>query len=204
MKKTNLISLGFASLLAVATSGCAFTKTPVNLDFHPHPTAEKVSVDKVLVVQPLQDQRGIDSRVLSYKATGYGTKTTGAFVTEKPLADIVTDAVRDTLKELNYKTDAGQGDLILSGELLRLDSTVLMGFWSGEMDCTIQVNLRLTDGKSGKPIWNELFTGFNKKTGLQMDHEGHRKDTTEAALADLTGKLAASESFRKAVQTGEN
>jgi len=161
--------------------------------------AEKVNVERTVAVQPLQDQRGADPYVLSYK--GVGMKTRGTYVTDAPIVTIVTDAIRDTLLALNYKITASEPDLVLSGELLRLDSTPLMGFWSGALDCTIQVNLKLFEQSTGRQIWSEVFTGFNKKTGLQVDHEGHRKDTTEAALADLAQKIANSSTFKNAVQS---
>ena len=180
------------------TSGCAFSKSTVKLDFKPHTMAEKVSVDKVIFVDKLKDLRGGDPNLLAHK--GVAMKTSGTYVTEKEVAVVVTDAIRDTLAQLSYKLAASQGDLVLSGELLKLDSSPIMGFWSGQLDCSIQVNLKLSDSRTGASIWNEILTGFNKKTGVQIDHEGHRKDTTEAALADLTNKLATSASFRRAVE----
>lgn len=197
MKNKILFFFGLAAV-TVLTNGCAFTKTTVKLDFKPHPTAEKVSVDSLIGVETFKDSRGGDPYLLSHK--GVGMKTSGTFVTEKEVAAIVTDAIRETLASLNYKVVADAGDLTLSGDVLRLDSTPIMGFWSGQLDCTVQVSLKLSDSKTGNLVWSESFTGFNKKTGVQVDHEGHRKETTEAALADLTDKLAASTSFRRAVE----
>lgn len=197
MKKI-IASLLQCAVLIALTNGCAFTRTIVAIDFKPQPSAEKVSVDKIITVEELQDQRGTDSNLLANK--GVQIKTSGAYVTEKPIAIIVTDAIKDTLTALNYTISEEHGDLVLSGDLLRLDSTPLEGFWSGELDCTVQVNLKLMEKETGKQIWSEVFTGFDRKTGLQVDSEGHRKETTEAALADLTNKLANSSSFKSAIQ----
>jgi hypothetical protein len=195
MQLSFIISL---AALATFTTGCAFTKSTVNIDFKPPTYGDKVNVDKIIVVQKLNDLRGGDPFLLSYK--GIETKTSGTYVTDREVAQIVTDAIKDTLSGLNYKIAANQGDLVLSGDLLRLDSTPLMGFWSGSLDCTIQISLKLSDGKTGKLLWSDIFTGFNKETGLQVDSEEHRKVTTEAAIGDLTQKLAASASFKSAVQ----
>jgi hypothetical protein len=198
MKSGFCFLLGLAAFVSL-TSGCAFSKSTVKLDFKPQTTAEKVAVDKVIVVEKLKDLRGGDPYLLANK--GVGMKTSGTYVTEKEIAIVVTDAIKDTLALLNYKIAAGQGDLVLSGELLKVDSTPIMGFWSGQLDCTVQVNLKLSNARAGTPVWSEVLTGFNKKTGLQVDHEGHRRDAMEAALADLTNKLASSASFRRAVES---
>jgi hypothetical protein len=75
-----------------------------------------------------------------------------------------------------------------------------MGFWSGDLDCTIQISLKLTDAKTGKLVWSDTLTGFNKETGLQIDSESHREITTEAAIGDLMQKLATSTTFKSAIQ----
>src|SRR4051812_7153282 len=98
-KQTTLLS---ATLILVAlTSGCAFSKSTVKVDFKPNPTAQKVSFDKTLAVKDLSDQRGVDPYLLSYK--GVTTKTSGTYVTEKPVATIVSDAIRGTFQTLNYR-----------------------------------------------------------------------------------------------------
>jgi hypothetical protein len=75
-----------------------------------------------------------------------------------------------------------------------------MGFWSGQLDCTVQVSLKLTKRAGGDLLWAETFTSFAKRTGLQVDHEGHRKIVTEAALADLVTKIASSSTLRMALE----
>jgi hypothetical protein len=196
--KTRLpIYVCLIAFLTLAT-GCAFTKSTVQINYRPPVFANKVSIDKVITVEKLNDLRGGDPFLLSYK--GVETKTSGTYVTDKEVADIITDSIKKTLTALNYKIADNQGDLVLSGDLLKLDSTPIMGFWSGDLDCTIQINLKLSDGKTGKLLWSDIFTGFNKETGLQVDSEEHRKVTTEAAIGDLMQKLAASAGFKSAVQ----
>ncbi len=197
MKIKLLVFSGLIAFISL-TTGCAFSKSTVKIDFKPPAFNNKVSVEKIIAVQKLNDLRGGDPFLLSYK--GVTTKTSGTYVTDKEVAEIVTDAIKDTLTALNYKIAANQGDLVVSGDLLKLDSTPIMGFWSGSLDCTIQINLKLSDGKTGKLLWSDIFTGFNKETGLQVDNEGHRKVTTEAAIGDLMQKLAASPGFKGAIQ----
>ncbi len=189
-----------ASLAAfiMLTTGCVFTQSTVKISFKPPISTDKVSVDKIIVVQNLNDLRGGDPFLLSYK--GVGMKTSGTYVTEKQVAAILTEAIKETLTNLNYKVSVDHGDLLLAGDLLKLDSTPIMGFWSGDLDCTIQIDLKLTDTKTNKLLWSDTLTGFNKETGLQIDSESHREITTEAAMDDLMQKLATSASFKSAVQ----
>jgi hypothetical protein len=170
----------------------------VKLEFQPGAYGDKVSVDTVVGVQKLKDLRGTDPLLLAHKGVQF--KTTGTYVAERELAEIVTDAVKATLASLNYKVDGQQGELTLSGEILKFDSSVMMGFWSGEVDCSIQLNLKLTDNQTGNPLWTEILPGYSKKGHVQIDHEGHRKLVIEAALQDVMKKLAESATFRLAVQ----
>jgi hypothetical protein len=197
MRKNLLLGFSLAAFVAL-TTGCAFTKSTVKIDFKPPVYTDKVSVDKIIVVQKLNDLRDGDPFLLSYK--GVGMKTSGTYVTEEEVAVIITEAIKDTLTSLNYKIAANQGDLVLTGELVKLDSTPIMGFWSGDLDCTIELNLKLSDAKTGKLLWSDIITGFNKETGMQVDSEAHRKASTEAAIGDLMQKFAASASFKSTVQ----
>jgi len=58
----------------------------------------------------------------------------------------------------------------------------------------------LLDGKTSNPVWSDVLSGYFKKGGVQIDHEGHRKEVSEAALRDAMDKLAQSSSFRNAIQ----
>jgi hypothetical protein len=197
MKSRSSLLLGLA-LVPLLFSGCAFSKTTVKLNLAPPAGIAKIAVDKAVTVEPMKDQRGGDPMLLANK--GIGTKTSGVYLTETPVAAIVTDAIKQTLTEMGIKVAAAPGDLVLSGELNRLDSAPIMGFWSGQMDCTIQITFKLTDAHSGQILWTETFTGFNKKTGIQVDRADHRTETAAAAFTDLAGKLAASSSFRRALE----
>ena len=198
--KSKLPLLIGVALIPLFLSGCAFSKTTVKLNFTPPTDLPKVAVEKAVVVEPLKDQRGGDPMVLANK--GVGMKTSGVYLTETPVAAIITDSIKQTLTQMGLKVSASPGDYLLTGELTRLDSVPIMGFWSGQMDCTVQVSLKMTDAHSGQIMWTDTFTGFNKKPGIQVDRGDHRKETTEAALADLAQKIAASTSFRRALEGG--
>ena len=192
-----MLRVAHSLVFALLISGCAYNNTVVPLDFKPPQIDARAVTQRPIVVETLTDQRGKDPLVLGNKGVQY--KTSGLYTVTTPVATIVTNALRDTLTGLSYRVDAQNGELTLSGELLRLDAEAAVGFWSGELTSTVQVALKLTNRASGDLLWTETFTGFGKETGLQIDHEGHRKIVTEAALADLVTKVASSPSLKQAI-----
>jgi hypothetical protein len=182
------------ALVALLT-GCAFTKETVTLSYQRPPLGEAVNGQATITVQKLKDVRGADPYLLANK--GVQGKTSGAYVTTNEVADFVTDAVGDTLSGMNCKLVAEGADLDLSGDILKYDSTMLMGFWAGACEGAIQLNLKLTDAKNGSLLWSEVLSGYSKIDGLQVDRAAHRQTVAERALEDAMQKLAASDGFRK-------
>ena len=193
--KANLLRFlplfAFASLL----SGCAFTKETVSLNYERPPLGAAVNESATIAVHKLKDVRGADPFLLANK--GVQGKTSGAYVTTNEVADIVTAALKDTLAGMGCKMSADGSDLDLGGDILKFDSAVLMGFWAGAMEGSIQLNLKLTDAKTGALLWSEVLSGYTKIDGLQVDRAAHRQMVAERALQDVMQKLASSESFRK-------
>ena len=102
---------------------------------------------------------------------------------------------------MGYKLDSSQNDLTLAGEVLKFDSYVIMGFWSGAIEATIQVNLRLINNKNKAIIWNEIISGYGKQGGTQVDRWGNRKEAFDLALDNLMRNIASSETFRAAISS---
>ena len=179
-------------------TGCAFTKEQVTVGFQTPLFKETVTAASPITVQKLKDARGVNPHLLAQK--GAQMKTTGEYDTDPEVAEIVTDALKTTLKALNYKIADEAGSLTLSGDLIKFDSNVIMGFWAGALECSIQLNLKLTDAKTGALLWSELLTGYTKIDGLQMDRAAHRQRVAEEALQDVMKKFGESDTFKKVVQ----
>ncbi|MEI6084877.1 MAG: hypothetical protein WCS70_11315 [Verrucomicrobiota bacterium] len=194
MKTTLLRFLPLLTLVTLLT-GCAFTKENVSLNYQRPPLGEAVRVEATIAVQKLKDTRGSDPHLLANKGVQF--KTSGAYVTTNEVADIVTAVLKDTLAGMSCKLVAEGADLNLGGDILKFDSTVLMGFWSGAMEGSIQLNLKLTNAKTGALVWSEVLSGYTKIDGLQVDRAAHRQMVAEKVLQDVMQKLASSESFRK-------
>jgi hypothetical protein len=191
-------SLASLALVLFLLTGCAFSNTQVVVSPKPPAGIEALKSPVAVTVETLRDDRGVDALLVANK--GVGMKTSGKYLSARPVAEIVTECLRESLVAMNCP--AGTGNLLLSGTLLRFDSEPKMGFWSGEMSGVVQFNLKLTDRRSGQVVWTDLITGHANKTGLQIDHEGHRKEVAEAALKDAVGKLVTSPAFRVALEAG--
>ena len=190
--------LGLAVLIFSILSGCAFTMTEVRIDYNPSHYTKITEATKTIEVKPLRDTRGVDPRLLASKYNQYG-KTTGKYVSDREVSAIVTDAVKNLLTNLNYRLVNEKTDLILSGEILKCDEEVLAG-WSAEIEGGIQVNLRLTEAKSENIVWNEIMSGYGKKTGLQFVTAGAYKEVFEKMLDNLMTNIAYSGTFKKVVE----
>ncbi len=190
----------FTALLACLIGGCAFTDSTVKIDYKPSTfCVTETGVKQTISVERFTDQRGVEPNLLSYK--GVRHRTSGKYLSDREVSAVVTDATRALLACMGYSIVDGGGNYRFSGEILKFDSTPIMGFWSGELEGTIQVNLRVKDGEKSTIIWNEMLSGTAKKTGLQVDGETHRQEVAESTLDSLMRKIAESESLKKALET---
>jgi hypothetical protein len=189
------------ALMICILGGCAYTTSTVKIDYSPSKYSKITDATKTIEVNRLKDMRGVDPKLLSYKGTQF--KTSGSYVSEREVSDIVTEAIKNLLSNQNYRIVNDQGILTLTGEMMKFESYVLVGFWSGQIEGNIQVNLRLIDNKNGNIIWNEIFSGNGKKTGVQIDGEGHRKEVLEKALDNLMSNISDSTSFKKAIERSD-
>ena len=75
-----------------------------------------------------------------------------------------------------------------------------MGFWSGALEGNIQVNLRLIEANSGNILWNEVISGYGKKTKLQLATAGAYKEVFEKTLDNLMTNVANSTTFKAIIE----
>lgn len=188
-------------LMICILGGCAYTTSTVKINYTPSHYSKITDSTKTIEVNRLKDMRGVDPKLLAYKGTQY--KTSGSYVSERDVSDIVTEAIKTLLSNQNYRIVNDKGNVTLTGEIIKFESYVLMGFWSGQIEGNIQVNLRLIDNKNGNIIWNEIFSGNGKKTGVQVDGEGHRKEVIEKALDNLISNISNSTSFKKVIERSD-
>jgi hypothetical protein len=179
--------------------GCAFSTTQLKLDYTPPHYSKITEAPATIEVRQLKDIRGVDPNLIAHKANQYG-KTTGKYVSEKQLSVILTEALRKLLSDLNYKVADGSGEIVLTGEILKFEQNILMGFWTGQLEGNVQVNLRLLNAKSNTILWNEIISGHTNKSGIVSGTDDIRKEVAKMTFDSLMTNIANSPTFKAAIE----
>lgn len=158
------LTLSFLVFLA----GCAFSVYDVNVDYN-YDNPVKTRLDSIsLNIGEFKDSRNLENpRMIMNQTNGYGQTTTGGWQAEKPLADIVKDAVTDGLKKSGAVVDNNSENMVLSAELLGFDGGIKMGAWVGTYFGKISVKMQLMNKQTGDVIWRDTFVGNGEAKGNQ-------------------------------------
>src|SRR5690606_9508072 len=139
--------LPIALSLVMLLSGCAFSVYDVNVDYKYDNPIETDLSSIALDVGEFKDSRNVDNpRMIMNQKNGYGQTTTGGWQAEKPLIDIVKDAVIDGLKKSGVTLNENSQDMVLSAELLEFDGDIKMGAWVGSY--VGKMSVKMQDRKS--------------------------------------------------------
>ena len=188
------IKLAALGLSIGLLSGCAFTvhDVQVNYDYVGTVSTDLSNINpSPLKIGVINDGRNVENPRLIMNMTNLnGATTSGGWQAEKPLAEIVRDAIIQGL--INAKTplaDSGES-LILTGELVDFDYEVIMGMWTGTIKSSLSVKLQVRNTDTNKIIWKDtIISSASVKSG-----EG-AKGALKAVLDDLIADLLSDEYF---------
>ncbi len=188
------IKLAALGLSIGLLSGCAFTvhDVQVNYDYVGTVSTDLSNINpSPLKIGVINDGRNVENPRLIMNMTNLnGATTSGGWQAEKPLAEIVRDAIIQGL--INAKTplaDSGES-LILTGELVDFDYEVIMGMWTGTIKSSLSVKLQVRNTDTNKIIWKDtIISSASVKGG-----EG-AKGALKAVLDDLIADLLSDEYF---------
>ena len=188
------IKLAALGLSIGLLSGCAFTvhDVQVNYDYVGTVSTDLSNINpSPLKIGVINDGRNVENPRLIMNMTNLnGATTSGGWQAEKPLAEIVRDAIIQGL--INAKTplaDSGES-LILTGELVDFDYEVIMGMWTGTIKSSLSVKLQVRNTNTNKIIWKDtIISSASVKSG-----EG-AKGALKAVLDDLIADLLSDEYF---------
>jgi hypothetical protein len=192
--KSKCLSALLVVFLLTIVSGCAFTvnQTPLNYSYSGRLPAESDKAStKTLTLMDIKDARDVTTpKMIMHKINGHGFQTSGGWEAEKPIADIVRDALAEGIKQKGL-TLAPKGDISLSGELLGYGGwfkhpTPFHGVFKGRMT----VKLQLRDETSKKILWRDTFVGE-----ATIDEGEYIKDGFTMALNDLVTKVVTDQFF---------
>lgn len=144
---------GVASLLSV--SGCLYATHDVLVDysFHGNVTELVHSPTTSLQLGQFEDVRGESNpRMLVHIHDGYQQPTAGGWQAEKPVADIVRDAVRQGLVAANAPLRESGASVELTGEVQEYTYRIEKQFWTGDLFPMLTVAFRMRMWTHGRPF----------------------------------------------------
>ena len=189
-----MLYLILTALMTFILGGYLHTMSTLKIDYTPSHYSKITDSTETIEVNRLKDVRGVDPKFISYKGAQIRGAYKGAYISEREVSDIVTDAIKNLLTNQNYRIVDDKGTFTLTGEILKIESKELIRFLRGEIEANILVNLRLIDNKDGNIKWNEIFNGNAKKTGF------HLKEVIEMPLDNLMSNISNSTSFKKTIE----
>ena len=158
--KKSVILMAIAGVLG----GCAFGASQVQLNYKLEPmdiTQYRSKGTATIQIVEVKDGRGVDDpSVIVHKKNGYGQSTSGTYVAEKPIAEIVTGAVVEALEQLNYKISP-DGKFKLSGRINSVGRKDFPGLLDDSIQLSLDIALQITT-HGGDPVWSENFIGNGK------------------------------------------
>jgi len=159
--------LGIAS---ISLASCALSHSTKQINYQPNFfIAEKLSTSKIVDVEPMQDARNYNNnKIIFYKKNMYNQTMSGSYIAEKPVVDILTEAVKDGFKQKNITLNSVTKDYILKSELIKLDYEVISGFSTVRVIPLITVKFQLINTE-GKVIWTDILTGKANIKGAKFE-----------------------------------
>lgn len=163
--KLNLMILGIAILIL---KSCALTDSVKTLNYVSNFKAENtLEKTKKIKVERMKDDRGYDNdKVIFYKKNMYNQTMSGAYVAEKPVSEILTDAIKSGLEQKKVNMDSGE--YVLKSTLQKLDYEAISGFSSVRIIPQISVKFQLVDNQ-GKVVWADIITGKANIKGAKFE-----------------------------------
>ena len=186
-------------LIALAVTGCAFSRTTTPINYSPRYSQPLAAGDRnALAVGAFRDSRPVsDDKVLLHKANQYGT-TSGAYVAERPVADLLRDGVIEALKK-NEFTLSTSPKYELRGDLQEFGINSIAGLWTATVKPRMQVRFELVEKASGNPVWRDTYIGRGDIETAWGTAETVAK-LFNLGTEDIIRQLVSDPSFRKFCQ----
>jgi hypothetical protein len=155
----NLPSLFLLLAMSMIVSGCVST-VPFDVKYAKlrNPSVLRTGT---LAIQPFVDTRSVTNAL---QVGGKGAKAKPAYIAAqgRPVADLVTDGVREALQTVGYKVEASPSpDLpVLEGDLSKF---WLTDSWTAICDIVLKLRLRKGDGAV---LWEKELISQDKETWI--------------------------------------
>lgn len=179
-------------------TGCAMTKTKVNLSIAPPPRNPLTAGEKPgIAVGKFTDRRPVaDHTVVMHKVNGYGQRTTGAYIAQAPVADIFREALVNALMANAFTIPSQNPAYELQGEIQDFDYETITGFWKATLKPKVTIRFQLLDAKSRSPLWHDTFIGRSSADTAWGDAKFIAQLFSQSA-SDVLKQLLDDPAFRK-------
>lgn len=165
--KLKIFALGI-SLMSLTS--CALTNSAKQINYQSNLKIDnKLVSSKIVEIESMKDVRGYqDDKVIFYKKNLYNQTMSGAYTAERPVAEILTEAIKNGFKEKNISVNNTNKDYTLKSELQKLDYEAISGFSTVQLIPQITVKFQLLDN-TGKVVWTDLITGKANTKGVKFE-----------------------------------
>lgn len=196
-----IIILSLVSFL----SGCAMMSGTIDLGYQPTlysiDSVKEASIRKISV-KDIVDERNTDPQLLMHKINGYGMKTSGAYLADKPVAAMVQDALEAGLEAKGFIVTSEKENLAVNGRLLELDFDVLSGFVTSTLKAKMMVELTLKDTRQDKILWKEIVIAHGEHKSGNVFAENYIRPAFQELMDDFIRKVVNNQSFLDEVAGG--
>ncbi len=159
-----LATLSLLPLLLFA-AGCAFTDAKVNVGYT-EALASRGPLSTVparqVEIGPIEDKRPETDKI-GYKRNGFNQKT-AKIETEKPVAEIVREALAAELTKNGHQIVSAPYDVHMSVEIAEFWFEMSIGFFTVDFVGTTSVVLKAQDPKTGIILLDQTYRGYHKET----------------------------------------
>lgn len=179
------------------TTGCAMTRQTVPLQTYSAASVSRVvqpNQSRPVTVTQVVDKRSVsDPAHLFHKFNAYGP-TTGSFVAQRPVADIVRDCLLDAMSRAGYSVRDESGPLPIICEIQDFDIKLKMGMWSGEASSELTLKMTINQDVGSGVLWRDTIIGRGKTTPTGFDYgQGYVVKCFTLALDDAVKQFVENE-----------
>ncbi|HEY7521012.1 MAG TPA: hypothetical protein VIE36_22175 [Methylomirabilota bacterium] len=158
-------------------TGCATRTVDVG---YPEADTKKALLASVaprrVTVAPVTDRRGDKDRI------GASPKDGKAIVTERPVADIVRDALVLEVAKNGHQVVAAPADVVVAADVEEFWLDAVGRSPSTQYVGRVAIAVIITDGQTGDRLWNRRYVGIRRRTA-EADSKTAWREVMEVALA---------------------